>query len=119
MTSSEPVKSSGSGRNHPTRWITLAGLVAMIALLLYPAPTTWTTSISIPLIIAVGFGLRPPPKWGGWVAALVIPYFAGALGEAYAAPDGRTANWIITVLTIVVFIAAFSYIRATGASLRR
>ncbi len=53
------------------------------------------------------------------MAALVTPYFAGALGEAFAVPDGRTANWSITALTIVVFIAAFGYVRATGASLRR
>jgi len=119
MNSTIPEKSVAIGRNHPTRWIALAGLIAMIALLLYPAPTTWTTSISLPLIVAAAFGLRPPPKWGGWVAALVIPYFAGALGEAYAAPDGRTTNWIITGLTIVVFIAAFGHVRATGTSLRR
>jgi len=105
--------------NHPTRWIALTGLIAIIILLLYPAPTPWTLSISLPLFIAAAFGLRPPPKWGGWVAALVIPYFAGALGEAFAVPEGRTANWIITALSIVVFIAAFGYVRAIGASLRR
>jgi len=119
MNATGPVNSIETERNHPTRWITLVGLVAMIALLLYPAPTPWTLSISVPLAIAAAFGLRPPPKWGGWVAALVVPYFAGALGEAFAVPDGRTANWIITALSLVVFFAAFGYVRAIGASLRR
>jgi len=113
------VNTTDTGYKHPTRWITLAGLIAMIALLLYPVPTPWTMSISLPLFIAAAFGLRPPPKWGGWVAALVIPYFAGALGEAFAVPEGRTANWLITALSIGVFIAAFGYVRAIGASLRR
>ncbi|MGI9344461.1 MAG: DUF2069 domain-containing protein [Gammaproteobacteria bacterium] len=104
---------------HPSRWIAIAALAAIIALLLYPAPTTWSVAISLPLLVLIAAGIRPAPKWGGWVAALVIPYFAGALGEAIASPAGRTENWSITVLTIVTFLAAFYFVRRSGASLRR
>lgn len=103
----------------PSRWLTLAGLAAISILLLYPAPTALTTVFSIPLLILLAIGLRPPPKWGGWVAATLIPYFAGALGEALAAPNGRAVAWAITALCVVSFLAAFYLVRRTGVSLRR
>ncbi|MFQ5635316.1 MAG: DUF2069 domain-containing protein [Gammaproteobacteria bacterium] len=102
-----------------SRGLTLAGLAAIAALLLYPAPTAFTASASVPLIVLLAYGIRPPPKWGGWVAALIIPYFAGALGEAVASPDTRTVNWSMTVLTIVTFFAALDSVRRAGVSLRR
>ena len=101
------------------RWTVLAGLAAIVGLLLYPGPTGLSLAASSPLMIAFAAGFRTPPRWGGWVAALVIPYFAFALGEAIATPQGRAANWSITLLTIVVFLAAFAHVRATGTSLRR
>jgi len=108
-----------SDRHHPSRWLTVAGLAAIIGFLLYPAPTTWTTVISIPLVILLAFGLRPPPKWGGWVAALIIPYFAGALGEALASPRAGLVYWVLTVLTVMTFLTALYFVRRTGVSLRR
>ena len=104
---------------HPSRWLTLAGLAGIIVLLLYPSPTAWTVILSAPLAIMFASGLRPPPKWGGWVAALIIPYFAGALGEADASPDAKLINWGITVLTITTFLTALYFVRRTGVSLRR
>lgn len=106
-------------QRNPYRWLTMAGLAAIVALLLYPAPTTWTVTISVPLAILLALGLRPPRKWAGWVAALIIPYFAGALGEALATPAAGPVNWMITALTIVTFIAAFYDVRTTGTNLRR
>ena len=104
---------------HPSRWLTLASLAGIITLLLYPSPTAWTLALSVPLAILFASGLRPPPKWGGWVAALIIPYFAGALGEAVASPEARITNWSITVLTITTFLTAMYFVRRTGVSLRR
>lgn len=105
--------------DHPFRWLTLAGLGLIVALLLYPAPTPLAVAFSIPLVVLMAFGLRAPRKWGGWVAALLIPYFAGALGEAVASPDERALNWAITVLTIATFLCAFFLVRRTGIDLRR
>lgn len=109
----------GPDSHHPSRWIVIVGLAAIITLLLYPAPTNWSVAISLPLLVLIAAGIRPAPKWGGWVAALVIPYFAGALGEAIASPAGRAENWSITVLTIVTFLAAIYFVRRSGVSLRR
>lgn len=105
--------------DHPSRWLTIAGLGAIVVLLLYPAPTPLAVAASIPLVVLIAFGFRAPRKWGGWVAALLIPYFAGALGEAVASPDERALNWAITVLTIATFLCAFFLVRRTGIDLRR
>ena len=113
------MNAKSAGQRHPTRWLTMASLAGIIALLLYPAPTAWTLTLSTPLAILLASGLRPPPKWGGWVAALIIPYFAGALGEAVAAPAAKAVYWAITVLTVITFLAALYFVRRTGVSLRR
>ena len=65
------MKPADSGRRHPSGWLTMAGLAAIAGLILYPTPTTWSVVIATPLVILLAFGLRPPPKWGGWVAAIV------------------------------------------------
>lgn len=103
---------------HPSRWIAMASLAAIIGLMLYPEPTAWSVIFATPLTILVAAGFRPPRKWGGWVAALIIPYFAGALGEAIAAPSHRPVYWAITALTVVAFLSAFYLIRRTGINLR-
>jgi uncharacterized membrane protein len=96
----------------------MAGLATLVALLLYPAPTVLTTVFAAPLIALLAAGLHPPRKWGGWVAVLLIPYFAGALGEAIASPDRRAVAWAITILTIFTFLSAFYLVRRTGVNLR-
>lgn len=108
-----------SAGHHLSHWLTLAGLAAMVGLLLYPAPATLTVVFATPLVILLIAGLRPPPKWGGWVAALLIPYFAGALGEAIAAPEGRRVAWAITILSVITFLSAFYLVRRSGINLRR
>lgn len=102
-----------------SRWIALAGLVLMIVLLLMPAPTPWTVTISVPLAIFIVTALKPPPRWGGWVSAFMVPYLAGALGEALADPDGRIINSLTAGLSVVVFFASIDFVRRTGVSLRR
>ena len=97
----------------------MVGLAAMIALLLYPAPTTWTAMISTPLILLLVAGAHPPRKWGGWVAAALIPYFAGALGEAIAAPEDSAKYWVLTLLTVISFLSAFYLVRRSRVDLRR
>ena len=97
----------------------MAGLAGIVAVLLYPAPTAWTATLSLPLIILFVAGVRPPRKWGGWVAAVLIPYFAGALGEAIAAPEGRAKYWVMTLLTVMSFLSAFYLVRRSRVDLRR
>ncbi|MFW2405132.1 MAG: DUF2069 domain-containing protein [Gammaproteobacteria bacterium] len=102
-----------------SRWITIAGLATLVALMLLPAPTPTRIVFAVPLIVLLVAGLRAPHKWGGWVAAALVPYFAGLLGEAIAAPQGRAVYWVMTVVTVVTFLSAFYLVRRSGVNLRR
>jgi len=101
------------------RYLALAGLAALIGILLLPTPSPWTLAISVPLVLLLVTGLKPPPRWGGWVAVLMIPYFCVAVGELIANPARRPISTIIIGCTILITFAALDYVRRTGTSLRR
>jgi len=100
------------------RGIALAGLLVMIAVLLLPTPTPWTGTVAVPLVVFSLAGLKPPRKWGGWLAAAMVPYFCVALGEVIANPVSRTATSILAGGAMIVFFAALDFGRRTGVSLR-
>jgi uncharacterized membrane protein len=106
-------------RSPASRWIALAGLVMMIPTLLLPAPTAWTVAVSLPLAVLLIIGLKPPPRWGGWASTIMVPYLAGALGEAIADPDGRLLNSLTAGCAVLVFVTSIDFVRRTGVSLRR
>ena len=91
----------------------------MIILQQIPAPTAWSILLALPLAIFVATAINPPPKWGGWVSAFMVPYLAGALGEAIADPVDRVLNYATAGMAVVVFFAAIDFVRRTGVSLRR
>jgi hypothetical protein len=64
-------------------------------------------------------GLKPPARWGGWVAVTMIPYLCVATGEAIVDPESRLTYGTIVGSTLLVFFAAMIFVRKTGASLRR
>jgi len=101
------------------RYLALAGLAVLIGVLLLPTPSPWTLTISVPLVLLLVAGLKPPPRWGGWVAVLMIPYFCIAVGELIANPARRTISTIIICCTILITFAAMDFVRKTGTSLRR
>ncbi len=98
--------------------LALAGLLIMVALLLAPEPTAWSAAVALPLLVLALTGLRPARKWGGWVAAVMVPYFCVALGEAIANPVDRLAAGALSACAAMVFIAAFDSLRRAGVSLR-
>ena len=102
-----------------SRGIALAGLLVMISTLLLPVPTPWSGMVSVPLIALLAAGLKPPRKWGGWVAVAMVPYFCIALGEVIADPSGRFMTGLLAGGAMVVFFAALDFTRRIGVSLRR
>jgi uncharacterized membrane protein (DUF2068 family) len=71
-------------------------------------------------IVAAGAaGLKPPPRWGGWVAVLMIPYLCVALGELIANPARRTTSALIIGCAVLIIFAAIDFVRRSGTSLRR
>ena len=101
-----------------SRGIALAGLLIMIGALLLPKPSAWSGTVSVPLIILCLTGLKPPRKWGGWVAAAMVPYFCIALGELIANPASRLTTSLVAGGATIVFFAAIDIGRRTGISLR-
>jgi uncharacterized membrane protein len=101
-----------------SRGIAMAALLTMVAALLLPMPTAWSGFVAIPLIVLFVTGLKPPRKWGGWVAAAMVPYFSIALGEVVADPTERFVPGLLAGGAMIVFFAALDYMRRTGVSLR-
>jgi len=93
-------------------------LLVMTAALLLPAPTPWSAIVSVPLIIFFVTGLKPPRKWGGWVAAAMVPYFCIALGEVVADPTERFVAGLLAGGAMIVFFAALDLMRRKGVSFR-
>jgi uncharacterized membrane protein len=101
------------------RYLALAGLAVMIGILLLPTPSPWTLTVSLPLALLLLTGLKPPPRWGGWVAVLMIPYLCVALGELIANPARRTTSALIIGCAVLIIFAAIDFVRRSGTSLRR
>ena len=100
------------------RYVALAGLSVLIGILLLPTPSPWTLSISVPLVLLFLTGLKPPPRWGGWVAVLMIPYFCVAVGELIANPARRPISTMVICCSLLITFAAMDFVRRTGTSLR-
>lgn len=103
--------------NH-ARLATLTGLLLMIAALLLPAPSAWTSFVAVPLAALLLTGIKPPRKWGGWVAVAMVPYFCIPLGEMIANPAARISSALIAGLALLVFYLAMDYVRRAGIDLR-
>ncbi len=101
-----------------SRGIALVGLLIMIAVLFLPRPTPWSGTIAVPLIVLFVTGVRPPRKWGGWVAAAMVPYFCIALGEVIANPAGRFETGLLAACAMIIFFAVLDFSRRTGVSFR-
>ena len=101
-----------------SRWLTLGGLLLLVTALLLPWPGMSNLLISLPVALLLITGLRPAPRWGGWVAVLMIPYLCIAVGELMVAPGNRWSNGIVAGLSTLVFFAAMDFVRRSGSSLR-
>jgi uncharacterized membrane protein len=102
-----------------SRFIALVTLLSMTALLLWPAPTAWTAFVAAPLACLFLAGLRPPRKWGGWAAVVMVPYFCIALGEVIANPAEYLTAALLAGGAMIVFFFALDFTRRSGISLRR
>ena len=102
-----------------SRYLALAGLALLMGILLLPTPSPWTLTVSVPLMVLLVTGVKPPPRWGGWVAVLMIPYLCVAVGELIANPAKRTTSALFVVCTVLITFAAMDFVRRTGTSLRR
>jgi hypothetical protein len=100
------------------RGITLTGLALSIAILLWPPATAEGAVGALPLAILLVAGIRPARRWGGWVAALMIPYLAVAAMNILAGPMSRAPAVAFGLATVLAFLAGLGWLRSTGATLK-
>lgn len=96
----------------------MAGLLLVLGGVLQRLPAGWTVPVSLPLVGLLVTGLRPPPRWGGWAAVLMIPYVCIAVMELIAVPEQRGASLIVAGGAVLAFFAGLDAARRSGVSLR-
>ncbi len=91
-------------------WLTLAGLVALIALLAWPLDAVHLIGVA-PLTGLVLVILLAPAKWLIVTAILMLPYFSFGIMEAITDPVWRLHGMVIATLTVAVFLASMDSLR--------
>jgi uncharacterized membrane protein len=112
-------------RSLPSARLALLGLVILAGWLLVDPPADADASANarlvaglfcaLPLLILVAAWWRAGPKWGGWVAVVLVPYVTLAVGAVLVSPGGRLAAGLFALLTVVVFFAGLDAGRRLGA----
>jgi hypothetical protein len=65
-----------------------------------------------PLLALLGTSPRAGPRWGAWVAIVLVPYFALAVGGMLMMPaDQRTLSVAFSGLVALVFLAGVAAAR--------
>lgn len=99
--------------------LTLAALALMLALILWPPLKAWHWLAALPLAILFVSGLRPRPRWGGWVATLMIPYLGIGVMNLLAGPATPLVGLLLSIGSALACFAALYWTRCMGFSLRR
>jgi uncharacterized membrane protein len=101
----------------PSGWVAWICLVILVVdLLLDPAGTGSGAPLlgaigALPLLVLLAAFARPGPKWGGWVAVVMVPYFTLGIGavltDAVAGVAAGSAAQLEAVFYSVVSLVAF------------
>lgn len=100
------------------RGVTLACLLATVAVLLWPPQSALASAAALPVAAALAAGLRPGRRWGGWVAALMIPYLTVAAMNILAGPMSRLPALVLGIASALAFVAGLGWTRSIGATLK-
>lgn len=102
-----------------SRAVTLFSLAVILALILWPPVAAWQIAGSLPLAALLLAGIRPGPRWGGWVAAWMIPYLSIGVMNLLAGPATPPVGLAMSVGSALACLAALDWTRRMGFSLRR
>lgn len=100
------------------RMIGMASLLTILAVLLWPPTGLVAVAACIPLCLLLLAGMRPGPRWGAWLALLMIPYLVLAAMNILAGPMGRGPAVGFGVATAIAFVAGVAWTRRLGVNLR-
>jgi uncharacterized membrane protein len=93
-----------------SRWLALAGLVAIAALLLRP-PDAAGMLAAAPLAALILSGFVPLSRWAIATAILMLPYFSYGIMQTITDPAGRMRAVVFSALTVATFLAALDSAR--------
>lgn len=101
--------------------ITVAGLAALALWLVAdpPAGPSGGTLVRLavglacaaPLLLLLAAGARRDPRWGVWVAMVMVPYVTLGVGSLLATPGSRVARSLYAATCVVVFFAGIDTAR--------
>ena len=97
---------------------TLAALLVMGAVMLWPPLTALAGAAAVPLALLIVTGLRPARRWGAWVAILMTPYLTVAAMNIVAGPMPGPAAISLGAGTVAAFLGGLGWMRSTGATLK-
>lgn len=100
------------------RGLAMACLITTIAVLLWPPQNPLGLAGALPVAAAVLAGLRPGRRWGGWIAALMIPYLTVAAMNILAGPMPRAPAVVLGIASALAFVAGLGWTRSIGATLK-
>lgn len=100
------------------RGLAMACLAAAVAVLLWPPQSPLGLAAALPVAAALAAGLRPGRRWGGWVAALMIPYLTVAVMNILAGPMARVPAVALGTASALAFVAGLGWTRSIGATLK-
>lgn len=103
---------------HAIRALTLLCLAICAATLIWPPQSALGIASAIPVLALAIAGIRPGRRWGGWVAALMIPYLTVGAMNILAGPMPRLPAIALGASTAIAFVAGLGWIRSIGATLK-
>lgn len=102
-----------------SRAVTLASLALVFALIVWPPAAGWQIAGALPLAALLLTGFRPGRRWGGWVAAWMIPYLSIGVMNLLAGPASPPVGLAMSIGSALACLAALDWTRRMGFSLRR
>ena len=102
-----------------SRAVTLVSLALVLALIVWPPTAGWQIAGALPLAALLLTGVKPGPRWGGWVAAWMIPYLSIGVMNLLAGPASPPVGLAMSIGSALACLAALDWTRRMGFSLRR
>ena len=101
-----------------SHWLAVAGLTVLTAIILWRWEG-WLRLAVLPPLILLLTGFRPPQRWGGWAAVVMVPYACIAVMGLLISTNSGWPGILLATSSVLVFFTGLDSVRRSGVSLRR